>query len=98
MIDTEVPRSQRSAAVKSAVDIMNTFNKLANAQNDYGTQFSNEDMLAMADVYSDARQKLARFFDYLPQEAKDRFYNYNKSVRDYEAKELKEEGIERMKL
>jgi hypothetical protein len=46
---------------------------LASAQNDYGTQFSNEDMLAVADVYSDVRKQLARFFDYLPEDAKQKF-------------------------
>ena len=37
-------------------------------------------------------------FDYLPQESKERFYNYNDQVREYERKELETEGIERMKL
>ena len=58
---------------------------------------SDTDMLQVADVYRDARQQLARFFDYLPAEAKDRFYNYNQAVTQYEQKELAEEGIERMK-
>ena len=39
-----------------------------------------------------------KFFDYLPQESQDRFYNYAKSVREYEEKVSSADGIERMKL
>ena len=47
--------------------------------------------------YDSARKQLARFFDYLPQASQEKFYNYAGAVRQYEEKELKEEGIERMK-
>ena len=98
MIRTEVPREQRGEAARSAAAIMNTINKLGAAVETYGTSFTDEGMLEVADVYADARRQLARFFDYLPQASKDRFYNYNIQVRDYETKELETEGIERMKL
>ena len=62
------------------------------------TTFEGDDLLVIADIYSEARQNLARFFDFLPAEAKDRFYNYAESVRKYEEKVSKEDGIDRMKL
>jgi len=98
MIRTDVPRAQRDGAASAAAAIMNTFNELANVQATYGVEFTNADMLAVADIYSQARKQLARFFDYLPRDAKDQFYNYNTAVRQYEEKDLQEEGIERMKL
>ena len=75
MIRQEVPKTKRDAAVKDAVVIMNTFNKLVNTASTY-TTFEGADLLVIADIYSEARQYLARFFDFLPPEAKDRFYNY----------------------
>ena len=54
--------------------------------------------MIIADIYQDARQQLARFFDYLPAEAQARFYNYAKDVREYEEKVSAEDGIERMKV
>lgn len=55
-------------------------------------------MMLVAGIYSDARQKLARFFDFLPPTAQKKFYNYADEVRSYEEKESREGGIERMKL
>ena len=75
MISTEVARKDRQNAIKDAVSIMNTFNKLANTASTYAT-FEGADLLRIADIYAEARQKLARFFDYLPAEAQSRFYNY----------------------
>uniref|UniRef100_A0A7S2CG11 Uncharacterized protein n=1 Tax=Haptolina brevifila TaxID=156173 RepID=A0A7S2CG11_9EUKA len=98
MIMTDVPRRQREGAANSAAAIMNTFNELANTQATYGVSFTDADMIAVADVYALAREQLARFFDYLPTDAKDKFYNYNSAVRQYEEKDLENEGIERMKL
>lgn len=98
MIRDEVPKAQREAAVSSAVRIMNTFNELANCQNAYGVAFDDAGMLAVAEVYADARRQLARFFDFLPAEAQSRFFNYAAGVREYEEEFSKEGGIERMKL
>jgi hypothetical protein len=97
MIQEEVPPPKRDAAIKDAVIIMNTFNKLVNTASTYMT-FEGDDLLLIADIYAEARQNLARFFDFLPAEAKDRFYNYADSVRKYEEKVSKEDGIDRMKL
>ena len=97
MIRTEIPRAQRSEAIATAVEIMNTVNKLGDCEVEYGAVFSDADMLAVADVYLEARQRLARFFDFLPKDAQQRFYNYNDAVTKYETEDLKEEGIERMK-
>jgi hypothetical protein len=97
MIQEEVPPPKRDAAIKDAVVIMNTFNKLVNTASTY-TTFEGDDLLLIADIYAEARQNLARFFDFLPAEAKDRFYNYADSVRKYEEKVSKEDGIDRMKL
>lgn len=74
-----------------------TFNGLVNTASSYKT-FEDADYLVIADIYKDARQQLARFFDYLPSEAQDRFYNYAKDVREYEEKISAEDGIERMKV
>ena len=97
MIQTEVPRKQRDAAIKDAVAIMNTFNYLVEESKKYKT-FEPDDMVVIADIYGDARTKLAKFFDYLPAESKQRFYNYADDVRKYEEKESSDGGIERMKL
>jgi len=96
MIQTDVPRAKREAAVKDAVRIMNTFTDLANKSQDY-TEFTATDLVMFADIYKDARQQLAKFFDYLPQETQDRFYGYANEVRKYEEKVSSEEGIERMR-
>jgi len=77
--------------------IMNTFNNLVNTAGKYD-EFESADMTLIADIYSDARSQLARFFDYLPEDAKGRFYNYAEDVRQYEEKVSKENGIDRMKL
>ena len=97
MIYTEVPKQKRELAIKQGVKIMNTFNKLVNTAVEY-TEFDDKDYIVIADIYREARQELARFFDYLPQESQDRFYNYAKDVREYEEKITAEDGIERMKL
>ena len=97
MIREEVPRAQRQAAVQDAVAIMNTFNRLANTAAEYQA-FEPGDLVLFADIYQDAREQLAKFFDYLPVKSKDRFYNYAQSVRKYEEKISKDDGIERMKL
>lgn len=97
MIRTEVPRPKRDEAATAAASIMNTFLKLGDAEVTYGVEFTDEQMLEVADVYASARQQLARFFDYLPKTSQDKFYNYNAAVTQYEQKELEEEGIERMK-
>ena len=76
---------------------MNTFNTLANTVNDY-EEFTGADLIKIADIYRDAKIQLARFFDYLSQEDRDRFYGYAKIVREYEEKVSKEDGIERMNL
>jgi hypothetical protein len=60
--------------------------------------FEPRDLIMVADIYSSARKKLARFFDYLPDEAQSRFYNFADDVRQYEEKVSSEGGIERMKL
>lgn len=73
MIGTEVPRKQRDAAVKDAIEIMNTFNYLIDVSKEYQT-FEPDDMLIIADIYASAREKLARFFDYLPESSKSKFY------------------------
>ena len=97
MIYTEVPKQKRELAIKQGVKIMNCFNKLVNTAVEY-TDFDDKDYIVIADIYREARQELARFFDYLPQESQDRFYNYAKDVREYEEKITAEDGIERMKL
>lgn len=97
MIREEVAKNKKDDAVKAAVNIMNTFNGLVNTASSYKT-FEDADYLVIADIYKDARQQLARFFDYLPSEAQDRFYNYAKDVREYEEKISAEDGIERMKV
>ena len=60
--------------------------------------FEPSDMILVADIYADARNRLAKFFNYLTPEAQKRFYNYADTVRKYEEEESKEGGIERMKL
>lgn len=96
MISTEVPRKQREAAIKQAVVVMNTFSKLANTAGEY-EEFERADLLVIADIYSEARQALAKFFDFLPADSQAKFYNFADSVRSYEEKISKEDGIERMK-
>ena len=76
---------------------MNTFNKLVNTAMQY-QEFDDKDYIVIADIYKEARQELARFFDFLPRESQERFYNYAKEVREYEEKVSAEDGIERMKL
>ena len=98
MIRTEVPKHRRDEAARSAAAIMNTMSKLALTQDLYGTQFTEEQMLEVADTYSLARSQLAEFFDLLPDDSKARFFNYNSEVRKYEEKDLETEGIQRMKL
>ena len=101
MIRDEVPRKQKDAAIRSAVGIMNTFNRLSEAAQkcqDASGSFSTTDLVEVADIYADARNQLARFFDYLPQPSQDRFYNFADSVRQYEEKMASADGIERMKL
>jgi hypothetical protein len=97
MIQTEVPRSQRDMAIQDAVKIMNTFNKLASTAISYSS-FEAKDLLVVADIYAEARERLASFFDFLPAASKERFYNYADSVRKYEEKVSKEDGIDRMQL
>lgn len=97
MIYTEVPQQQRNVAIKQGVKIMNTFNKLVNTATQY-QEFDDKDYIVIADIYKEARQELARFFDFLPRESQERFYNYAKEVREYEEKVSAEDGIERMKL
>jgi hypothetical protein len=97
MIYTEVPERKRNVAIKQGVKIMNTFNKLVNTATQY-TEFDDKDYLVIADIYKEARQELARFFDFLPPESQERFYNYAKDVREYEEKVSSEDGIERMKV
>ena len=97
MIETEVPRKQRDAAITDAVAIMNTFNRLVEVSKEY-TTFEPNDMIIVADIYEDARKKLNDFFDYLPEASKQRFYNYADDVRKYEEKVSSDGGIERMKL
>ena len=97
MIYTEVPQQQRNVAIKQGVKIMNTFNKLVNTAMQY-QEFDDKDYIVIADIYKEARQELARFFDFLPRESQERFYNYAKEVREYEEKVSAEDGIERMKL
>ena len=57
-----------------------------------------KDLLVVADIYAEARERLARFFDFLPPASQERFYNYADSVRKYEEKVSSEDGIDRMKL
>ena len=97
MIREEVPARERENAINDAVIIMNTFNSLiARCQ---GLQvFEQNDLVEVADIYGDARRKLAKFFDYLPTGSKDKFYGFAADVRKYEEKESSEGGIERMKL
>ena len=45
-----------------------------------------KDLLVVADIYAEARERLASFFDFLPAASKERFYNYADSVRKYEEK------------
>jgi hypothetical protein len=97
MIRTEVPDRQKEASIKEAVNIMNTFSTLVETAGKYQT-FESKDLILIADIYSEARQRLVRFFDFLPVEAKDKFYNYADEVRRYEEKVSKDDGIDRMKL
>ena len=76
---------------------MNTFSTLVETAGKYQT-FESKDLILIADIYSEARQRLVRFFDFLPVEAKDKFYNYADEVRRYEEKVSKDDGIDRMKL
>ena len=98
MIRQEVPRAKRKDAITEAVAIMNTFNRLVETANTYEAALEPSDYIVFADIYADARQRLARFFDYLPDKSKRRFYNYASQVRDYEEKVSSEDGIARMKL
>ena len=98
MIQQEVPKAQREAAVNDAVGIMNCFNGLIETARGYDKPFEPSDMILVADIYADARNRLAKFFNYLTPEAQKRFYNYADTVRKYEEEESKEGGIERMKL
>ena len=72
-------------------------NRLIETSKKYQT-FEPESLLYVASIYSDAREKLARFFDYLPPSSKKKFYNFADEVRKYEEKESAEGGVERMKL
>jgi hypothetical protein len=98
MIRTEIPKARRDDAARSAAACINTMSKLASTQDIYGTSFTDEQMLEVADLYSLARSQLAAFFDYLPEDSKSRFFNYNAAVRQYEERELEADGIQRMKL
>lgn len=97
MISQEVPKKNKDKAINGAVEIMNTFNRLVSTAGEYQEFKDGKDLLIIADIYKDARQQLARFFDYLPVDAKNRFYNYAEDVRKYEEKVASEDGIERMK-
>ncbi|KAL1508826.1 hypothetical protein AB1Y20_004921 [Prymnesium parvum] len=96
MISAEIPRSKRDDAVKQAVTVMNTFNRLIETAGNY-SQFEGADYFVIAGIYSDARAELARFFDLLPPDSQARFFNFADEVRKYEEKVSREDGIERMK-
>lgn len=95
MIYTDVPRPQRKAAIAQGIEIMNIFTKLSNTASQY-KEFDDKDYILIADIYKEARQELARFFDYLPEEAQSRFYGFAEDVRKYEEKVSSEDGIVRM--
>ena len=97
MIRTEVPSAQRDAATGDAVKIMNTFNKLIEESKKF-QEFQPNDLVYVADIYAEARKRLAKIFDYLPREAQAKYYNFAEDVRKYEEEDSREGGIERMKL
>jgi len=97
MIYSEIDEDKRDSATEAAVNIMNTFNKLIKTAAEYN-QMKGGEYIVIADLYSSARNQLARFFNLLPQESQDKFYGYADAVRKYEEKVSKEDGIERMKL
>ena len=90
-------KQKREAAISDAVAIMNTFNGLIAVTKEYQV-FEDKDLIRVADIYRDAQNQLAKFFDYLPKESKDRFYGFADEVRKYEEKVSGEGGIERMKM
>lgn len=97
MIATEVSKENKEAAIRDAVGIMNNFGKLMFVASQY-RKLGTFQLNVLADIYSEIREQLARFFDYLPKESKEKFYGYAEEVRKYEQKVSGEYGIERMKL
>lgn len=89
MIETEVPQARRKEAVKNAIVVMNTFNRLTAAANTLQDFSQTEDLLVVADLYSTTRAELAAMFAYLPQEQQERYFGYASALKTYEDKLVK---------
>jgi hypothetical protein len=86
MIDTEIPKNKRDAAVNDAVNTMNTLQSIQTSAAKILRPFTPEEMLQIADLYLDARLRLNNMYEYLPQIEKDKYYGYFMAVTEYEKK------------
>ena len=84
MISEELPRNQREPAIKNAVVAMNTFSEIIKDASELN-EFTNEDLVRIADRYALSRKQLAEIFNLLPEKSKDRYYGYANALKDYEA-------------
>ena len=86
MIETEIPKSKRSLAMKNAANVMNTIQSVSTTAAKVQRPFTDEEMLEVADLYRDARVRLNAMYEFLPQEGKDKYYGYFMQVTEYEKK------------
>ncbi len=86
MIDTEIPKNKRSLARQRAAKTMNTIQSISTTAAKIQRPFEDEELLAVADLYRDARLQLNEMYEYLPPEGKDKYYGYFMKVTEYEKK------------
>ena len=86
MIDTEIPKTNKSLASKSAARTMNTLQTISTKAAKIQRPFTDEEMLEIADLYRDARLQLNAMYEFLTPDGKEKYYGYFMKVTEYEKK------------
>ena len=86
MIDTEIPKTNKPLASKSAARTMNTLQTISTKAAKIQRPFTDEEMLEIADLYRDARLQLNAMYEFLTPDGKEKYYGYFMKVTEYEKK------------
>ena len=86
MLDTEIPRRSRKAAVQNAVAAMNQLQEILQYSNSIQRDFEPIEMATLADMYRNVRVNLNQLYEYLPDREKEKYYGYFVAVTEYEKK------------
>lgn len=86
MINEEVPKKDRKAAIQNAVSAMNTLQEIGKYSASIQRDFEPLEMVTLADMYLQVRVNLNQLYEYLPAKEKEKYYGYFAAVTDYEKK------------